>query len=52
MKPDRRGEGRLYEDGSMNLNPIPDRIKRVLSGAVFKDAKAYDSFQFVRNGFF
>ena len=37
-------KGVYNEDGSMNLNPN--------SLTVLKDAKAYDSFQFVRNGFF
>ena len=41
------------EDGSINLNP---NSKTVLTDCylepALKDAKAYDSFQFVRNGFF
>ena len=46
-------EGRFNEDGSLNLNPnslvvIPDAA--VEPGLM--TAKAYDSFQFVRNGFF
>ena len=37
-------KGVYNEDGSLNLNPN--------SLTVLKDAKAYDSFQFVRQGFF
>ncbi|MCR5502912.1 MAG: glutamine--tRNA ligase/YqeY domain fusion protein [Lachnospiraceae bacterium] len=46
-------KGVYNEDGSMNLNP--DSLK-ILSDAKIeksvKDAKAYDRFQFVRQGFF
>lgn len=46
-------KGKLNEDGSLNLNP---NSLRVLSNCYMepslKDAKAFDSFQFVRNGFF
>ena len=46
-------KGVYNEDGSLNLNP--DSLK-VLTGCKLepslKDAKAYESFQFVRNGFF
>ena len=46
-------EGRFNEDGSLNLNPnslvvIPDAAVE----PELMNAKAYDSFQFVRNGFF
>ena len=46
-------EGRFNEDGSLNLNPnslviIPDAVVE----PELMEAKAYDSFQFVRNGFF
>ena len=35
-------KGVYNEDGSMNLNPnSPDRIKRVLSGAVFKKMRKH-----------
>lgn len=46
-------KGVYNEDGSMNLNPNSLMIKEhcYLEPAL-KDAKAYDSFQFVRNGFF
>ena len=46
-------KGKLNEDGSLNLNPnsltiVPEAwIEPALA-----DAKAYDSFQFVRNGYF
>ncbi len=46
-------KGVYNEDGSLNLNP--DSLK-VVEGCMLepslKDAKAYESFQFVRNGFF
>ena len=46
-------KGVYNEDGSLNLNP--DSLK-VLEGCKLEpslqDAKAYESFQFVRNGFF
>ena len=46
-------KGVYNEDGSLNLNP--DSVK-VLEGCMLepslKDAKIYESFQFVRNGFF
>ena len=41
------------EDGSLNLNPNSLTIvKDCYLEPNFKGAKAYDSFQFVRNGFF
>ena len=41
------------EDGSMNLNPNSLEIrKNCFVEPNFEDAKAYDSFQFVRNGYF
>ena len=41
------------EDGSMNLNPNSLTVlKECYLEPSLKDAKAYDSFQFVRNGFF
>ena len=46
-------KGKLSADGTLNLNP---NSLTVLEGCklepALKDAKAYDSFQFVRNGFF
>ena len=46
-------EGRFNEDGSLNLNP--NSLVVIKDAAVepeLMNAKAYDSFQFVRNGFF
>ncbi len=41
------------EDGSMNLNPNSlTTLTNCFVEASLKDAKAYDSFQFVRTGFF
>ena len=41
------------EDGSLNLNPNSLKIiKDAYVEPSFADAKAYDSFQFVRNGFY
>ena len=64
-KPAVKSECRLYEnlideekgvyneDGSMNLNPNSLTVlKECYLEPSLKDAKAYDSFQFVRNGFF
>ncbi len=46
-------KGKLNEDGSLNLNPNSLRIlKNCYMEPSLKDAKAFDSFQFVRNGFF
>ena len=46
-------KGVYNEDGSMNLNPNSLIVlKECYLEASLKDAKAYDSFQFVRNGFF
>lgn len=46
-------KGKVNEDGTVNINP---NSLTVLNGCKLesglKDAKAYDSFQFVRNGFF
>ncbi len=60
-----RAEVRLYEniideekniyneDGSLNLNPNSLRVlKDCYMEPILKDAKVYDSFQFVRQGFF
>ena len=38
------------EDGSLNLNP--NSLKEGDAEPSFADAKAYDSFQFVRTGYF
>ena len=45
--------GVYNEDGSLNLNPNSLTVlKECYLEPSLKDAKAYDSFQFVRNGFF
>ena len=46
-------KGVYKEDGSLNLNPNSLTVlKNCYVEKSLKDAKAYDSFQFVRNGFF
>ena len=46
-------KGVYNEDGSLNLNPNSLTIlKECYAEPALKDAKAYESFQFVRNGFF
>jgi glutaminyl-tRNA synthetase len=46
-------KGVYNEDGSLNLNPHSITvIKDAKLESSLKDAKAYDKFQFVRNGFF
>lgn len=46
-------KGKLNEDGSLNLNPNSLTIlKHCYVEPALAEAKAYDSFQFVRNGFF
>ena len=46
-------KGVYNEDGSLNLNPNSITvIKDAKLESSLKDAKAYDKFQFVRNGFF
>lgn len=46
-------KGKLNEDGSLNLNPNSLTILKECYGEPgLADAKAYDSFQFVRNGYF
>ena len=46
-------KGVYNEDGSLNLNPNSIQVlKDCYIEPVVKDAKAYDSFQFVRTGFF
>ncbi len=46
-------KGVYNEDGSMNINPDSlEVIKGCYLESALKDAKAYDSFQFVRNGFY
>ena len=46
-------KGVYNEDGSLNLNPNSLTVlKECYLEPALKDAKAYDSFQFVRQGFF
>ncbi len=46
-------KGKLNEDGSLNLNPNSLVVlKECYVEPSLKDAKAYESFQFVRQGFF
>jgi glutaminyl-tRNA synthetase len=46
-------KGVYNEDGSMNINPDSIKvIKKCYVEPVVKDAEAYDSFQFVRQGYF
>ena len=46
-------KGVYNEDGSLNLNPNSRTIlENCMLEPSLKDAKAYESFQFVRNGFF
>ena len=46
-------KGVYNEDGSMNLNPDSLKImKDCYLEPALAEAKAYDTFQFVRNGFF
>ena len=46
-------KGKLNEDGSLNLNPNSLTVVEgcFVEPALF-DAKPYDSFQFMRNGYF
>lgn len=45
-------KGVYNEDGSMNLNPNSLRVKKCLVEPSLAEAKAPESFQFVRNGYF
>ena len=45
-------KGKLNDDGTLNLNPNSLVTKNGFVEAELIDAKAYDSFQFVRNGYF
>ncbi len=45
-------KGKLNEDGSLNLNPNSLIIKNGYVEEELINAKPYDSFQFVRNGYF
>ena len=44
--------GVYNEDGSLNLNPNSLTVREAYLEPALADAKAYESFQFVRNGFF
>ena len=45
-------KGKLNEDGSLNLNPNSKTVVTAYVEPLLMEAKAYDSFQFVRNGFY
>ncbi len=45
-------KGVYNEDGSMNINPNSLTVAHAKLEPALKDVKTYDSFQFVRNGFF
>ena len=45
-------KGVYNEDGSLNLNPNSLTEKEIFVESNFADAKAYESFQFVRQGYF
>lgn len=46
-------KGKLNEDGSLNINPNSLTVlKNCYVEPSFEGARAYDSYQFVRNGFF
>lgn len=44
--------GKLSVDGELNLNPNSKTVRMGYVEESLKDAKAFDSFQFVRNGYF
>ena len=45
-------KGVYNEDGSMNINPDSLKVVKGKLEPALQGAKAYESFQFVRNGFF
>ena len=45
-------KGVYNEDGTMNINPNSLTVVQAKLEPALKDVKVYDSFQFVRNGFF
>ncbi len=45
-------KGVYNEDGSLNLNPNSLTVKKAYVEPALAEAKAYDSFQFVRNGYY
>ncbi len=44
--------GVYNEDGSLNLNPNSIKVVEAVLEPSFDDAKAYDSYQFVRSGYY
>ena len=44
--------GVYNEDGSLNLNPNSIQVVEAVLEPSFEDAKAYDSYQFVRSGYY
>ena len=45
-------KGVYNEDGSLNLNPNSLTVRKCYVEPALKEAEAYDSFQFVRQGYF
>ena len=45
-------KGVYNEDGTMNINPNSLTVAHAMLEPALKDVRAYDSFQFVRNGYF
>ena len=45
-------KGKLNADGTLNLNPNPKTVTMAYVEPALMEARAYDSFQFVRNGFY
>ncbi|MBQ6835018.1 MAG: glutamine--tRNA ligase, partial [Lachnospiraceae bacterium] len=45
-------KGKLNDDGTLNLNPNSKTVVKAFVEPALMETKAYDSFQFVRNGFF
>ena len=45
-------KGKLNADGTLNLNPYSKTVTMAYVEPALMEARAYDSFQFVRNGFY
>ena len=45
-------KGKLIADGTLNLNPNSNTVTMAYVEPALMEARAYDSFQFVRNGFY
>ena len=45
-------KGKLNADGTLNLNPNSKTVTMAYVEPALMEARAYDSFQFVRNGFY